>query len=84
MLTQLRNANLVPPIRLVFVMWLAYTIQSSLGKDLGFLGIYPRTYSGMIGILTAPLIHGNLSHLISNTIGIKIVEVTELSKLDNA
>jgi len=35
--------------------------------DLGSLGILPRTISGLIGIILAPLIHGNVSHLISNT-----------------
>lgn len=48
-------------------MWIVYTFQYSLGWDTGSLGILPRTYTGLIGILTAPLIHGNLSHLISNT-----------------
>ncbi len=65
---QLHQANFVPPLRLVFVMWLVYTIQYYSGVDLGFFGILPRTYSGLVGILTAPMVHGNLSHLISNTI----------------
>ena len=63
----LKNANLVPPLRLVFIMWLMYTLQFTFAWDLGFLGVYPRTYTGMVGILTAPMVHGNVSHLISNT-----------------
>jgi membrane associated rhomboid family serine protease len=35
--------------------------------DLGFLGIYPRKLEGLIGILTAPFIHGSWEHLYSNT-----------------
>ena len=57
----------VVPFRLVFLMWLAFTIQFLYGYDLGFLGIKPRSLEGAIGILTAPIIHGNLTHLISNT-----------------
>ncbi|MBV6647516.1 MAG: rhomboid family intramembrane serine protease [Cyclobacteriaceae bacterium] len=49
-------------------MWLMFAIQFSTGYDLGFLGISPRTINGLIGIFTAPLIHGNLNHLISNTL----------------
>lgn len=33
-------------------------------------GIYPRTLVGLPGILTAPVIHGNFSHLIANTIAL--------------
>ena len=58
----------VVPFRLVFIMWLAFSIQFFYGIDLGFLGIKPRSISGISGILTAPMIHGDLSHLISNTL----------------
>ena len=58
----------VVPFRLVFLMWLAFSIQFFYGIDLGFLGIKPRSISGISGILTAPMIHGNLSHVISNTL----------------
>ncbi|MEY2904024.1 MAG: hypothetical protein RJA52_40 [Bacteroidota bacterium] len=34
--------------------------------DLGFLGIYPRKIHGLLGILTAPFIHGSWEHLYSN------------------
>lgn len=35
--------------------------------DLGVWGILPRSLSGLVGILTAPLIHGSAFHLLSNT-----------------
>ena len=56
------------PFRLVFLMWLAFSIEFFYGMDFGFLGIMPRTIGGLIGIFTAPIIHGNLAHLISNTL----------------
>ncbi|MCX8490746.1 MAG: rhomboid family intramembrane serine protease [Cyclobacteriaceae bacterium] len=55
------------PFRLVFVMWLSFSIQFFYQIDLGFLGIKPRSFSGLIGIFTAPLIHGSYMHLLSNT-----------------
>lgn len=58
----------VVPFRLVFLMWLAFSIEFFYGIDLGFLGIKPRSLSGIIGIFTAPIIHGDLTHLISNTL----------------
>ena len=58
----------VIPIRLVFLMWFVFAIGLILPFDLAFMGIYPRSISGTIGILFAPLIHGDIIHLISNTI----------------
>ncbi len=58
----------IVPFRLVFLMWLAFSIDFFYGIDFGFLGIKPRSLPGLIGIFTAPIIHGNLSHLISNTL----------------
>jgi membrane associated rhomboid family serine protease len=58
----------VVPFRLVFLMWLVFTVEVYFGVDFGWLGIKPRTLQGLIGIFTAPLIHGNLTHLISNTL----------------
>ncbi|MBY0432993.1 MAG: rhomboid family intramembrane serine protease [Cyclobacteriaceae bacterium] len=49
-------------------MWLVFSIEFFNGIDLGWLGIRPRTFTGLIGIFTAPLIHGNLAHLLSNTL----------------
>jgi len=48
-------------------MWLVYTVEMYLHFDLGFLGIYPRKIPGLVGIITAPLIHSDVIHLASNT-----------------
>jgi membrane associated rhomboid family serine protease len=58
----------VVPFRLVFIMWLVFSIEFFYDIDLSFLGIEPRTFTGLIGIFTAPLIHGSLTHLVSNTL----------------
>ena len=60
--------SIVPPLRLAFFMWVLFSIEFYLGFDLGWLGIYPRTFSGAIGILTSPMIHGSLHHIFSNTL----------------
>ncbi|MBX7126472.1 MAG: rhomboid family intramembrane serine protease [Cyclobacteriaceae bacterium] len=49
-------------------MWLVFSFQVVYELDLGYLGVYPRHLTGLIGLLTAPLIHGDLLHLVSNTI----------------
>lgn len=58
----------VVPFRLVFIMWLSFSVQFFYGYDLTFLGILPRTFSGLLGVATAPMVHGDLAHLISNTV----------------
>jgi len=58
----------VVPFRLVFLMWLTFFLEIMYAWPLSNFGIQPRTVSGLVGIFTAPLIHGNLSHLISNTV----------------
>lgn len=58
----------VVPLRLVFLMWLFFLLEFFYGWTIGLFGIIPRTIPGLIGIVTAPLIHGNIYHLISNTV----------------
>lgn len=58
----------VVPFRIVFIMWLVFSIQFFYGFDFGIFGIRPRVASGLIGVLVAPLIHGNYHHLLSNSI----------------
>ncbi len=58
----------VVPFRVVFFMWMVFSVEFFYHIDLGWLGIKPRTFSGLIGIFTAPLVHGNLSHLVANTL----------------
>ena len=39
-----------------------------IGRDFSALGIMPRTLNGLIGILTSRFIHGNVQHLMANSI----------------
>ncbi|NJM24683.1 MAG: rhomboid family intramembrane serine protease [Bacteroidia bacterium] len=49
-------------------MWMGYFIQITYSWTLSYLGILPREPIGLIGIFTAPLVHANILHLVSNTI----------------
>jgi membrane associated rhomboid family serine protease len=49
-------------------MWFVFAISLILPFDLAILGIYPRSLSGSIGIVFAPLIHGDIVHLVSNSV----------------
>lgn len=52
----------------VFILWLIQFVQWALEKDLSSFGILPRKLSGLLGILTSPLVHADFSHLVSNSI----------------
>lgn len=50
-----------------FLLWVIKGIEWSMKIDLGYLGILPRRAEGLTGVLTGPLVHGDLFHLLSNT-----------------
>ncbi|MBD2092868.1 rhomboid family intramembrane serine protease [Microcoleus sp. FACHB-1515] len=53
---------------LVALAWAIEIVDLFLGGWLNQFGIFPRTIIGLRGILFAPLLHGNIPHLIGNTI----------------
>lgn len=52
----------------VCLLWIIHFSQWAFQKDFGHWGVFPRKVSGLAGILTAPLIHADFSHLVSNTV----------------
>lgn len=57
----------------VFILWVIKSIEWAGNLDFGYYGILPRTLKGGVGIITGPLIHGDVYHLISNTFPIIIL-----------
>ena len=55
-------------VSFVALLWGIKFSEVVLGLDLHHLALYPRTQSGLLGILTAPLIHGSWQHLFGNTL----------------
>jgi membrane associated rhomboid family serine protease len=59
--------KLAIPLTFPVLLWVIYYITYLIDIPAFKLGILPRNISGLVGIFTSPLIHGGLSHLISNT-----------------
>ncbi|MCE1164228.1 MAG: rhomboid family intramembrane serine protease [Bacteroidetes bacterium] len=57
------------------VLWAVKIFETYTKKDLSFLGVYPKEVKGLIGILTAPLVHADFSHLTSNSITLFVVMI---------
>ena len=59
----------------ILLLWIIKSIEWANKIDFGFYGILPRTLRGSIGIITGPLIHGDVIHLMSNTIPLIILGI---------
>lgn len=59
----------------VGLLWGIKSWEYAAAADLSYLGIFPRTLAGSVGIITAPFIHGDIQHLISNTFPLIILGV---------
>ncbi len=55
-------------ISLLSLMAVVELINSLTGRSLSHFGIVPRQISGLSGIFLSPFIHGNIWHLISNSV----------------
>jgi len=56
------------PIAFIMLLWLIHFIKVIFDLDLGDWGIYPLHTEGLPGIITAPLIHADFKHLLSNSV----------------
>jgi membrane associated rhomboid family serine protease len=64
------------PMQFCLLIWFIFWIQIVLKINLAHLGIIPRSEAGLPGILFAPLLHGSMVHLFSNTVPLLILGTT--------
>jgi len=65
-----RNFRLALKISLTFigVLWLIFILDAVFGLRLARFGLRPGSIPGLIGLITAPLLHANFQHLLSNSL----------------
>lgn len=61
------------PFRFVFFIWLLFVAEYVYGYHISNLGILPRNIYGLMGLLTGPLLHINLAHIVSNTLPLLVL-----------
>jgi membrane associated rhomboid family serine protease len=61
------NSFIFPSI-LILLLWVIELGEIATGLDLSFLGVYPQRTSGLLGIITGPMVHGDLKHLFANSV----------------
>jgi len=75
-----RNFALALKIALFMLgfLWVILIVDSVLGLGLARFGLRPRHVEGLLGVFTAPLLHGGAEHLFSNTLPLLISLTTIL------
>ncbi len=67
------TTSVVPPAILVIVLWSVFLLDRTFQLDLYQYGILPRSASGLIGIVTAPFVHGDMEHVLNNSIPLLVL-----------
>lgn len=67
------NSVIALPLFSVWLLWFVYWLQIHYDFDFDQNGIYPRTFSGLQGVLFSPFIHADLQHLYNNSIPLLIL-----------
>ena len=62
-------------LALVIAIWAIKLLELTFDLGLQRVGLYPMRPSGLVGILTAPLIHGSIEHTVSNTLPLLLLGV---------
>ena len=68
-------SSMVFPTLLVAAMWLIKVMELVFHTRFVQLGILPQEVSGLVGIITAPFIHGDIAHLSANSVPIWVLTV---------
>ncbi len=67
------NSVIALPLFFVWFLWFVYWLEIRFGFDFDKNGIYPRTFSGLQGIIFSPFIHADMDHLYNNSIPLLIL-----------
>lgn len=60
-------------VLLVSLLWCLKSAEILFHWPLSWMGLKPQELSGLLGIITAPLVHGSLEHLFNNTLPLVIM-----------
>lgn len=67
--------SLVFPGFFLILLWAVKFFETGMEISLVEGGVYPRTFSGLRGILFSPLLHGDWKHLINNSMPVFLLSI---------
>ncbi|MCB1553804.1 MAG: rhomboid family intramembrane serine protease [Xanthomonadales bacterium] len=76
--------GLVVSAALTALLWWIAWFQHAWGWDFSGLTLRPGSARGLIGILSAPLLHGSLAHLVANTLPLLLLGTLAVATLPRA
>ncbi|RAU81757.1 rhomboid family intramembrane serine protease [Pontibacter arcticus] len=59
--------SFLPGVLFMAMLWLIHVLTYLTDASIAWLGVLPRNFFGLIGIVASPLIHADLLHLLSNS-----------------
>lgn len=62
------TSTLAIPLYFVLSLWIVYWFEVKNGFNFNSFGVFPRTLSGLKGVLFSPFIHGDIKHLYHNSV----------------
>jgi len=63
------------PILFVLAIWVVFWFEVRFNVNLNTYGVYPRTITGLRGVVFSPFIHGSIQHLYHNTVPLFVLTV---------
>jgi len=66
-------ATWIIPFFLLVVVWFIFFMNQSFHLHLNELGIFPRTISGLQGVVFSPFLHSDLNHILNNSLPLLIL-----------
>jgi membrane associated rhomboid family serine protease len=59
----------------VLLIWIVFWVEVQFNLSFNYLGIFPKTFVGLRGILFSPFIHGSVEHLYHNSLPLFILSL---------
>lgn len=66
-------STLFYPFLFVLSIWLVFLLQNTIHYNFLKLGVLPRDREGLLGIITSVFIHGDIKHIVSNTLPLLVL-----------
>lgn len=64
------------PLLFVLLIWLVFWFEIRFGFDFNYLGVRPREWVGLRGVIFSPFIHSDIKHLFNNTIPLFVLSMS--------
>ena len=72
---QFSTKVIIFPLLFLFLIVMVFWAETRFNWDFNYLGIYPRKFEGLRGILFGPFIHSDINHLFNNSIPLLVLSI---------